>query len=270
MTPKYEEHKFKDLSSDRVTKVLLDLCYMIEESWDNSEVRDKGITTLKTYLNWLTESQSNPNLETLQRLLSKDYTIDSIQKLYNFTVPLERQLNHAVKDDHFITTQDKQAGTPTTKAPITVVLDHLRSAFNVGSIIRSSEAFSIEKLIFVGYTPTPEDQQVQRTSMGTSERVDWEKSNDLQMCIEHLKTTGHKIYAVETAAKANALDQFNIEFPCAFIFGNERFGLSPATLKMCDAVLEIGLAGTKNSLNVSNALSIVLYQATKDHRSNNA
>ena len=262
---KYEEHIFKKLTPERVSKVLLDLCRKIEAlsiDRDQLDIETEEFQLLLEYCNWLGDFKLNKNLQSIFRLRDQLKQQPSLQLIYNILVPLERELNLAVKDDFFITNEDRETSKGKSK-PIIVVLDHLRSAFNVGSILRSCESFNIDRVCLVGYTPSPEDQQVQKTSMGTWEQVNWETFPSIEACFEKLKAEGYYIYGVETAEKAAKLGSIEIKFPATFVLGNERFGLSSDTLKKCDQVIEIELSGHKNSLNVANAASIVLYESSK-------
>lgn len=138
---------------------------------------------------------------------------------------------------------------------IFVVLDNIRSPFNVGSIIRTSESFGVKKIILVGITPKIEHPKVKRVSMKSEvENIFFE--NEIE-AINYIKKEGYKIVAVEKTNKSIDYRDFYIEKP-SFIFGNEEFGVSPEILKIADSIIYIPLYGKKNSLNVSVAAGIIL------------
>ena len=147
-----------------------------------------------------------------------------------------------------VKTQDRE--TPLREPyPIDIYLDQLRSAHNVGSIIRTCEAFQLGSLYFSKDTPFIDNPKVIKTAMGTVQGV---KSQVLG----HFNELKRPIIALETSTKATSL--FEFEFPPSFtlILGNEELGLSSQSLSEADHFLEIPLAGMKNSLNVASAFSI--------------
>lgn len=133
--------------------------------------------------------------------------------------------------------------------PIAIYLDHLRSAHNVGSIIRTCEAFSLGTLYFSPQTPFTDHPQVQKTAMGAAEWVEARFCSDLD-------ALPRPLIALETSREAHEL--YNFPFPETFTLalGNEEYGLSEAVLKRADFLVQIPLRGRKNSLNVANAFAI--------------
>ncbi len=145
------------------------------------------------------------------------------------------------------------------KFPAVVVLENVRSAMNVGAIFRTADAFAIEKLYLCGYTPTPPHKDIMRTALGSVESVNWEHHADTQTVLNVLKNQGYTICGVEQTNKSIKLQNISIMPKVAFIVGNEVDGVNEETLLQCDAILEIPQFGTKHSLNVSVATSIVLW-----------
>lgn len=138
---------------------------------------------------------------------------------------------------------------------ISVILDNIRSPYNVGSIIRSSEAFGVKIVALTGITPTLENNKVKRVSMGSEiETIYFEKTEE---GIKYFKKNGFNIVCVEKTANAIHFRELKIENPC-FIFGNEEFGISPDILSYADKIIYIPMYGKKNSLNVSVAAGIIL------------
>jgi tRNA G18 (ribose-2'-O)-methylase SpoU len=147
--------------------------------------------------------------------------------------------------------------------PVTVVLDSIRSAFNVGGIFRTAECFGVERMILCGYTPLPDQPQVKKAALGTDARLAWRYEEEILSGIKQLKASGVTCYALETVAHAPTVAETPWKFPAALILGNERFGLNPEVVAACDSVVRIPLFGLKNSLNVVSAFSITAYEIRK-------
>ncbi|OGG06377.1 MAG: hypothetical protein A3F83_11900 [Candidatus Glassbacteria bacterium RIFCSPLOWO2_12_FULL_58_11] len=146
------------------------------------------------------------------------------------------------------------------RLPVTLVLENLRSSFNVGAIFRSCESARVEKLITCGITAHPPNEKVLKTSMGAWEFVPHEHVASAGEAIEKLKAQGLPLFALETTSKSVSLYRTKIPRPVALILGNEALGLSRETLAAADRIIEIPLLGYKNSLNVSVALGIALFE----------
>lgn len=149
------------------------------------------------------------------------------------------------------------------RRPIHIVLDNLRSAFNVGSIFRLADAARVAEVIPCGYTAYPPHHKLEQTSLGTTDSVPWRRSDDIVSTLADLKAKGVQLVAVETARGAAPYHRFEYSFPVALVLGNEALGVSAAALKACDAVVEIPVFGYKNSVNVATAAAVVLYDALR-------
>ena len=146
------------------------------------------------------------------------------------------------------------------RRPIHIVLDNLRSAFNVGSVFRLADAARAAEVIPCGYTACPPHHKLEQTSLGTTDSVPWRRFDDIGEALADLKSKGVQLVAVETARNAAPFHRFDYRFPVAVVFGNEALGVSEAALRMCDAAVEIPVFGYKNSINVATAVGIVLYE----------
>ncbi|MDB9944444.1 RNA methyltransferase [bacterium] len=146
-----------------------------------------------------------------------------------------------------------------------VVLENIRSAHNVGSVFRTADGAGADKVFLTGYTPSPKDRfgriqkEIKKTSLGASESVSWEQVEDIQQLLKRLKSESVEIIAVEQTDKAIPHQDFIQKKDTAYIFGNEVDGVSEATLAEADVVLEIPMHGTKESLNVSVSVGVVLF-----------
>ncbi len=143
---------------------------------------------------------------------------------------------------------------------IVVILDNLRSVFNVGSIFRSSECLALQSVYLCGITPTPEHPNLPKTAMGTSAHVPWRYFATTPEAISELKQEGFNIYALETAEGAASVFATGFDFPMALVLGNESLGISPEILALCDQIVDLPVLGWKNSLNVGVAFAVSAYQ----------
>lgn len=150
------------------------------------------------------------------------------------------------------------------KLPVYVLLDNIRSNYNVGSIFRTSDGVMIEKLILCGYTPHPPKKEILKTALGSTESVNWEYVKDPIEAITKLKAQGVKICALELTE--NSTDYYDVKpdmFPMCLVVGNEITGVSQELLDMCDMALEIPQYGIKQSLNVAVAYGICIFELRK-------
>jgi len=148
---------------------------------------------------------------------------------------------------------------------IEVILDNIRSAHNVGSIFRSSDAFRIDRVWLCGITPVPPTAEIHKTALGAEDSVRWENRSDATVLVRELQDNGYCVVAVEQTEHSVKLGEFRREAgrKYAFVFGNEVDGVAQETVDACDFALEIPQHGTKHSLNVSVCAGVVLWEASK-------
>ena len=149
----------------------------------------------------------------------------------------------------------------TTKTPIIVVLDNIRSLNNVGSVFRTSDAFLIEKIYLCGITAIPPNREIHKTALGATESVDWEHKEDTLALVKKLKSEGIVVAAIEQAENSIMLDEFSLESnkKIAIVFGNEVKGVQQEVVSESDYCVEIPQIGTKHSLNISVSCGVVLW-----------
>lgn len=169
--------------------------------------------------------------------------------LADMAVPIERALGRQIQDDDFLPRSQDLARPRGSVYPVRLVLDHWRSAFNVGSVVRSSEGLGVEGLDLIGYTPHPNEESVAKTAMGAD--IPWRAFAGLEEAVETLLQEGYRLVALETTNQAQQLHAPFVRQKTAFILGNERFGLGPAAIQSCHEVRELPLVGRKNSLNAA-------------------
>ena len=146
------------------------------------------------------------------------------------------------------------------KTPIVVVLDSVRSALNVGSVFRTSDAFRIEKIYLCGITAFPPNKEIRKSALGATDSVEWEKAEKTEDIILKLKKEGYVVSAIEQAETSVMLNNFSSpEKPIAVVFGNEVNGVQQSVIDLCDNCIEIPQIGTKHSLNISVSVGVVLW-----------
>lgn len=150
------------------------------------------------------------------------------------------------------------------KMPVFVLLNSIRSNYNVGAIFRTSDGAMIEKLYLCGYTPCPPKKEVLKTALGSTESVKWEYVKDAKTVISKMKEQGIKIVALEITENSVPYHQISLsEFPICLVVGNEITGVSQELLDLCDKSIEIPQYGIKQSLNVAVAYGIAVFEIRK-------
>lgn len=150
------------------------------------------------------------------------------------------------------------------RLPVYIILNSIRSNYNVGSIFRTSDGVMIEKLYICGYTPHPPKKEIMKTALGATESVNWEYVEDPKEVILLLKKKEIKIAALELTN--NSFPHYKLKadtFPLALIIGNEITGVSQELLDLCDFSIEIPQYGIKQSLNVAVAYGITVFELRK-------
>jgi 23S rRNA (guanosine2251-2'-O)-methyltransferase len=147
-----------------------------------------------------------------------------------------------------------------------VLLDNVRSAWNVGSILRSADGFGFTHAYLCGITPTPEVSAVHKTALGAEDYVTWSQHKDAVELVKGLKLEGWKVDALEEDQRAIPISQFNdsrFPSPIVLILGNEVTGVDPELLDLADNIFYIPMRGQKRSFNVANAFSIAAYSIAR-------
>lgn len=169
------------------------------------------------------------------------------------------------------------------KLPLIVVLDDVRSLYNVGSVFRSCDAFRVEAVYLCSITATPPNAEIHKTALGGEDSVDWEYFKTTEEAVEKLKQKGFFIYSIEqvegstklqnlpeahsnivrTASESEKKENSSLPSGYAVIFGNEVKGVKQNIVDMSDGCLEIPQFGAKHSLNVSVTAGIVVWEFAK-------
>ena len=152
------------------------------------------------------------------------------------------------------------------KLPVRVLLDNVRSLYNVGAFFRTCDAVGVEMLDLCGITGRPPHKQIHKTALGAEESVRWEyHSNPIEL-VGALREGGYEIAAVETSLHAVDLFDWKPGFPVCVVFGNELEGIGPELSALCDTHVRIPMLGAKHSLNVATAGGVVVYELLRKYR----
>lgn len=151
------------------------------------------------------------------------------------------------------------------KTPIILILENIRSAYNVGSVFRTSDAFLVQAIYIIGYSAKPPHKEIKKTALGAEETVNWKYFKTSEEAIADARLEGFNVYAAEQAEgsyKLNAIG-FEAEEKIAVVFGNEVTGVEQSTIALCDGCLEIPQLGMKHSLNIATAAGVVLWELVR-------
>jgi tRNA G18 (ribose-2'-O)-methylase SpoU len=146
-----------------------------------------------------------------------------------------------------------------------VLLDHIRSAYNVGSIFRTCDSAGVDRLLLTGWCAIPPNPKLQKTALGSIDHVEWEHHCEPSTAVDHLKSLGFKIVCFETTKEAVSLFDYHCIENCCLVFGNEETGIRPEVLKKADIVVKIPQYGVKESLNVASAAAIAIYELRRQN-----
>ena len=150
------------------------------------------------------------------------------------------------------------------KVPLIVVLENIRSAFNVGSVFRTADAFLLEAIYLCGYTCFPPHKEIRKTALGAEDVVSWQHFKTSEEAIQQLEQDGYTVYAVEQAAGSLSLaDLPALPEKLAIVLGNEVTGVEQDTIARCSGCIEIPQLGMKHSLNIATAAGVVIWELAR-------
>lgn len=151
------------------------------------------------------------------------------------------------------------------KTPLVVVLDNVRSLYNVGSVFRTCDAFRIESLMLCGITAQPPHIEIHKTALGAEDSVHWEYFKDTLDCVNKLREEGYIILSVEQCEGSTMLQNFHANADCkyAVVMGNEVKGVQQEVVDASDGCIEIPQFGTKHSMNVSVTTGMIIWEFAK-------
>jgi tRNA G18 (ribose-2'-O)-methylase SpoU len=149
------------------------------------------------------------------------------------------------------------------RRPLYVVLDNLRSAYNVGSIFRTCDAGAVAHLHLCGMSAHPPHTKISKTALGAQDYVPWTYHERVTRAIAALQADGVPVFAAEVAPGADLYHEFVWPQPAAVVFGNEVDGISEKVRARCDGTVRIPMNGLKNSINVATAAGILIYEVLR-------
>jgi 23S rRNA (guanosine2251-2'-O)-methyltransferase len=152
------------------------------------------------------------------------------------------------------------------RMPVAVLLDNVRSMYNVGSFFRTGDAVGIEMLHLCGITAYPPKKAISKTALGAEETVPWKQERDAVAAVAGLRARGFEIVAIETSARAVDLFDWVPRFPVCVLFGHEVEGLNPELQESADTHVRIPMLGQKHSLNVATSGGVVLFELLRKYR----
>jgi len=254
---KYSEQKFLKFSRKKQIAIILEMLHVLEVNFQIKDYSEALQKSLKQCFIFLENSSNSLEINWRQFDLTKLENIIDLRDrlLSNEDIPL--------RDNDIIIKRYDSVKEKSTKFPLVVVLDNLRSAFNVGSIIRSSECLGVSEIALCGNTPGKENRKVIETSMGTIDYVKLIQYSSVKEAILSYQKQGFESIALELTNSSLPLEKYQPAKKVALLFGNESLGIAEETLAMCDKIIEISMHGVKNSLNVSNATAIAIHNISQ-------
>ncbi|ARA92289.1 rRNA methyltransferase [Rhodothermaceae bacterium RA] len=173
-----------------------------------------------------------------------------------------RKLRH-----HEIPRPDPDTLARLPRHPIAVVIDNVRSLYNVGSMFRTSDAARVEHVYLTGITGTPEHPGLHKTALGAQDTVPWSYHPRIEPVLDELRAAGHTLAILEITDTPGRIDDLTLaHFPLTLVVGNELHGVSEAAVDRADLALEIPQYGAKQSLNVAVAYGIAVFQLVEHFR----
>lgn len=259
MNKDFNEQKLLSFNEDKIFRVLFELAHFIElNKHDETSSHFEKLKRYHTYL----ASHTNELIKKLNAEFAKVNKTDSYQ-FEIYLMNLERFLDMSSSEyDFLVTHHDHKSQAQSFN--IICILDSIRSAHNIGSMLRNAECFGIQKITLTGLSPRIDHPQVKKTSMGCEDFIEWEYEKDINKVIKKYQELGYKIWGIETSTQSVSLSEIS-EVPekLALIFGHEVYGVNPKILNMCDKIIRIDLSGRKNSLNVAVSQAITLNHITQ-------
>ncbi len=257
----YSQKKFQGLAPAAQIKALDKLTSSLDHALASGNPGSELIAQIRECAGWMAEPVPDNVTrlsEELSRTVSPRTTEQAIvrfqsslgQSFKDTQLPLKRQEGPRCADLNSL----ERAGQ------VILILDNLRSAFNVGSIFRSAECLGLSEIWLCGVTAAPPNPALLKTARGTTSRVDWRYFDETVEAVREAQTRRYRVYALETAPQAASAFAENFQLPLALILGNESMGVSDEILALCDRIICLPVQGWKNSLNVAVACAVCAYQ----------
>ncbi len=153
-----------------------------------------------------------------------------------------------------------------SRLPVSVVLENVRSLYNVGSFFRTGDAAGIDNLYLSGYTGFPPHRGIRKVALGAEDSLPWSRAEDPLELVDKLHAQGRQVAVLETVPRAVDLYDWTPVFPVAIVFGNEVEGVTPALSERADVHVRVPMLGAKQSLNVAVTGGVVLFELLRKYR----
>lgn len=247
----YSENKFKSFSQAKQMSIILEMLEVLEKSWELEEYRKRICESLNECLSFIDGfgflSEENTN------------KFASLRDVINTRDVIISQKGLFLKDTDILIKRYDTLPERKHNFPLVLILDNLRSAFNVGAIIRNAECLGVKEIALCEKSPDEKNKKVLETAMGTVDFVSLRKFSTTQTALLYYRDNGYEVIALELTNQSIALKDYQPASKIALIVGNESLGIGEDVLKVCDKIIQIEMWGIKNSLNVSNATAIATY-----------
>lgn len=252
------EHKFHTFPLQRKLALITEAAKNFER-YNNLD----GSKRFVQFYSYLINDQSETKIpESLPALPTEPSLLKSF--IESWLIARERESLEPIMDHHFLTVTQGDGNRTSAPFPVILLLENLRSAFNVGSIIRTAECAGVTEIYYSGVTPGSNHPKLIDTSMGTLSHIPYKRcDNPIDFLVNH-RTNGACLVALETGEKSKNVLQSSPPFPLVLIIGNEKNGISKEVLSLVDEIYSIPMFGWKNSLNVGVATGVALF-AMRNH-----
>ena len=249
----YSEKKFTSFTQHKQLSIILEMLQVLEKNFQVEEYARALQKSLNLCFIYLDNANNAINSDW------KKYDLTQLSDVISLRDELLKDKDIFLRDSDIVIKRYDASQELGSKFPIVVILDNLRSAFNVGSIIRSSECLGVLEIALCGKTPGIDNRKVFETAMGTADYVKLRKFKNVMGAIAYYRQTHYEIIALELTNNSISLTEYKPKPQVALIVGNESLGIAEETLKECNQIIEIKMYGVKNSLNVGNATAIALH-----------
>lgn len=251
----FSEKKFLSFSQHKQRAIILEMITALEKSFEHQEFSNLLRSSLRECASYLHKMGDS----TIPKLA--DFCLEDKKQVIYLRDLLVKQSGKFLRDSDIVVKRYDSLDNKKRKSfPLVLILDNLRSAFNVGAIIRTAECLGVSEVALCGYTPNGDNRKVRETAMGTLEFVKLSAYASTKEAIISFRAKGYEIVALELTNNSVPLSDYRPDKQVALVLGNESLGIDEEILQLCDKALEIKMHGVKNSLNVSNATAISVYQ----------
>jgi len=249
----YSKTKFNSFKKGKQIAIIQEMLTVLEKNYDIIDYASALKKSIKECFNYVESNAEDFPINSGKYDLSKYSDILALRD--EFT---SYQGEYLRDSDILVRRYDSHNNT-SKKYPLILILDSLRSAFNIGAIIRSSECLGVAEIALCGTSPGQDNRKVIETAMGTIDFVKLVNFDSIEDAISAYREQEYEITALELTNTSISLEDYQPAAKVALIVGNESLGISEETLSICDKLIEISMHGIKNSLNVSNATAIAIY-----------